>query len=183
MDHGHRVRWLQSLNHIADAGNRFLHAHRSLLVDEVLERFSRHQLHHNVGAARIFLGGQHEDAARMHDPAGQPPFLAKPLHGLGRTGKLLINELERHAAAGCRLLRLVDGPHAAGAQGAKQAIASNLLKARRTFRVLARVQMGRRRIERCGAAGLRSVHESYYARLLHSRFMKARASRASCSSL
>ncbi len=99
------VRFLQTLDHVQNLAHGLFCRKRPALAHQVVERRARHQLHDDVGPPRFLVSGQHKDAARMSERAGQPAFLAEARQRLRGTGVLGQNELEGNPPAGGRFLR------------------------------------------------------------------------------
>src|SRR5262249_56955229 len=95
------------------------------VVEEVVQRLPRHELHDDVRPARFLVGGVDQDAARVDERAGQAALAAEALDGLARRGVLRRDELQGDPTSRRDLLGLVDLAHAPAAQLTEQAVATD----------------------------------------------------------
>ncbi len=113
------------LDHIQNLGHGLGGRQRAILLDEFLQRFAGHQLHHDVGLARILIDCQDKDAARVCHHAGEPPFLAKALDRFVRgIGIIQTNHLDGDVPVRSQFHAFVNGAHAARAEFSNQAVSS-----------------------------------------------------------
>ena len=128
VDHADAVGLGETVDDVENPCGRNLRRQRSALVDDVLERFSGHQLHHDVRASGVRVGGEDEHASWVSDLTRKPALLTESLDRRWARGQSRREQLDRDAVACGRRLGLVDGAHAAGSEQPEETITADGLR-------------------------------------------------------
>jgi len=110
VDDPSRVSGRERREHLPKEDRRSFFVERSLPAQHGGERLSLQELHDQVGAGRIVEDEVvHRDDVRVSEPSARFCLAAKPLEGLGISGRRRMESFDRHGPAEGFLVRFVHG--------------------------------------------------------------------------